>query len=182
MDKKSIRKECLKRRDALTVTERDVAHKKLLEILKEKQVYQQSKIILLFASCRSEIDTMGILKQALSSKKQVFFPKVAGKEMVFYEITDVGQLMPGFQGILEPVGDTLQFQTDMCKDACMIMPGVAFDKAGNRLGYGGGFYDRFLEKHPALCQRSIAIGYSCQLVNQIETEAFDIKPNDIVLV
>ena len=75
--------------------------------------------------------------------------------MIFYKLTDFSQLEPGYFGIPEPVcGETVKWE-----EALMIMPGVAFDRKNHRVGYGGGFYDRYLEKHPQVKRVAIAFDY-----------------------
>ena len=88
----------------------------------------------------------------------------------------------GYRGIPEPAGDTEQyvFSEPEADRTFVLLPGVAFDRQGNRMGYGKGFYDRFLAEYPALIKRTLAIGFACQLVEQIPTEEYDIKPNSIL--
>ena len=86
----------------------------------------------------------GSIEKAWADGKEIAVPKVQGLDMIFYKLTDFAQLEPGYYGIPEPVsGEIVQWE-----DALMIMPGVAFDRQNHRVGYGGGFYDRYLEKHP----------------------------------
>ena len=102
-------------------------------------------------------------------------PKVVGKDMIFYRLTDFSQLESGYFGIPEPREDG---EVTRWEDALMIMPGVAFDKNCNRVGYGGGFYDRFLEKHPKICR--VAVSFSFQILEEVPTEPTDICPEIIV--
>ena len=94
--------------------------------------------------------------------------------MIFYKLTDFSQLEPGYFGIPEPASGEI---ADWPK-ALMIMPGVAFDRANHRVGYGGGFYDRYLEKHPQL--ERVAIAFSFQMLPEVPTEPTDICPQIIV--
>lgn len=101
-------------------------------------------------------------------------PKVEGKDMLFYRLTDFGQLKPGYFGIPEPEeGEIVSWE-----DALMIMPGVAFDRSGHRVGYGGGFYDRFLEKHPGI--KRVAVAFDFQMFPAVPSEPTDISPEIIV--
>ena len=94
--------------------------------------------------------------------------------MVFYRLTDFSQLAPGYFGIPEPTeGETVDWT-----DALMIMPGVAFDRENHRVGYGGGFYDRFLEKHPDT--QRVAVAFDFQILDLVPTEPTDICPQIIV--
>ena len=95
--------------------------------------------------------------------------------MVFYRLTGFSQLESGYFGIPEPKEDG---EKVFWEEAMMVMPGVAFDVNCNRVGYGGGFYDRFLEKHPEVCR--VAVGFSFQILPEVPTEPTDIRPQVIV--
>ena len=104
----------------------------------------------------------------------VAVPKVVEKDMVFYKLTDFSQLEPGYFGIPEPAsGEIVEWP-----EALMIMPGVAFDRENHRVGYGGGFYDRYLEKHPQL--ERVAVAFSFQMLPEVPTEPTDICPQIVV--
>ena len=117
------------------------------------------------------------MELAFRKRKLVFCPRVEGKKMQFYQITDLSQLVSGYRSIREPQPQRpwQQKQGDL-----VIMPGTVFDKEGNRIGYGGGFYDRFLEAHPQVS--TAALAYELQLVEpgRIETEKTDQKPACII--
>ena len=115
-----------------------------------------------------------IIEAAWRDSKEVAVPKVVGQDMVFYKLTDFAQLEKGYFGIPEPArGEIVQWE-----DAMMVMPGVAFDKENHRIGYGGGFYDRFLEKHPQI--RRVAVAFEFQMLPEVPTEPTDISPEIIV--
>ena len=95
--------------------------------------------------------------------------------MIFYRLTDFSQLEAGYFGIPEPREDG---QVVSWEEAMMVMPGVAFDANCNRVGYGGGFYDRFQEKHPKI--QRVAVGFSFQMLPEVPTEETDICPQVIV--
>ena len=180
MDKKSLRREILNKRANLTVEERKKAELLLCEKLFGHMWFYRAKNVLLFISYESEIDTTEIVKEAFLQLKNVYVPKIVGDQMKFYQIHGMADLVAGFKGILEPKEGTEEFQAipEREEDTLMIMPGVAFDVFRNRLGYGGGFYDRYLADKPYL--HTIAIGYKCQITNQIETDETDIKPGQII--
>ena len=115
-----------------------------------------------------------LIEEAWKAGKEVAVPKVDGKDMIFYKLTDFSQLEPGYFGIPEPArGEIVEWE-----DALMIMPGVAFDKNNHRVGYGGGFYDRYLEKHPDL--KRIAAAFEFQILSEVPTEPTDISPEIVV--
>lgn len=136
--------------------------------------FRSTDHILVYADYNHEVMTGFLAEEAWKAGKEVAVPKVVGKDMVFYRFTDFGQLKPGYFGIPEPQeGETVQWE-----DALMIMPGVAFDRKGHRVGYGGGFYDRFLEKHPHI--KKVAVAFSFQVFPEVPTEQTDISPDILV--
>lgn len=136
--------------------------------------FLQADRVMAYADYNHEAMTRFIIEEAWKSGKEVAVPKVVGKDMVFYRLTGFSQLTPGYFGIPEPAeGETVDWT-----DALMIMPGVAFDRENHRVGYGGGFYDRFLEKHPDI--KRVAVAFDFQILSQVPTEPTDICPQVIV--
>lgn len=179
--KKQIRKRMLQHRDALAEDERYRLSDMIAEKLYTKDIYRNTKTILLFASYKSEVDTFGIFRQAIYDGKHVFFPRCTGKEMSFYEVTSESELSEGYMGILEPEPSVKKLFTDFeDENVLMIMPGAVFDMECNRIGYGGGFYDRFLAGGYA--GKTVAIGFDCQLLrdDKIPAEDTDVKPDYIL--
>ena len=110
----------------------------------------------------------------LSIYVHVYVPKVYGQDMEFIEITDYEELASGNFGILEPVSDDFE----EIEDGLMFMPGIAFDHSRNRIGFGGGYYDRYLARHAGLV--TVALAYEFQIVDKIDSEPTDIRPHIIV--
>ena len=136
--------------------------------------FMKANHILAYADYNHEVMTRYIIEEAWKAGKEVAVPKVVGKDMVFYRLTDFSQLEPGYFGIPEPVrGEIVKWE-----DALMVMPGVAFDPENNRVGYGGGFYDKYLEKHPNL--HAVAIAFELQMYRELPFEEHDIKPEKVV--
>lgn len=130
--------------------------------------------ILIYADYNHEVMTKAIIKAAWEANKEVAVPKVDGTDMVFYRLTDFSQLSSGYCGIPEPKkGETVCWEKGL-----IIMPGVAFDKKNHRVGYGGGFYDRYLEKHREL--ERLALAFSFQILDEVPTEPTDIFPTILV--
>lgn len=136
--------------------------------------FKRAERILAYADYNHEVMTRFIIEEAWKAGKEVAVPKVEGKNMTFYLLKDFGQLKPGYFGIPEPEGE---IAADWEK-ALMIMPGVAFDRENHRVGYGGGFYDRYLEKRPDIL--SVAVAFSFQMLQEVPTEPTDIFPQIIV--
>ena len=136
--------------------------------------FKNASQILVYADYNHEVVTEYLIKEAWKAGKEVAVPKVVEKDMVFYKLTDFSQLEPGYFGIPEPAsGEIVEWP-----EALMIMPGVAFDRENHRVGYGGGFYDRYLEKHPQL--ERVAVAFSFQMLPEVPTEPTDICPQIVV--
>ena len=174
-EKKEIRKKIFKARKEHTdawILENSL---RITEALTQLPEYRNAERIMAYADYNHEVITRYIIEQAWKDGKEVAVPKVFGKDMVFYRLTDFSQLESGYFGIPEPNEDG---ETVSWEEAMMVMPGVAFDVNCNRVGYGGGFYDRFLEKHPEVCR--VAVGFSFQILLEVPTEPTDIRPQVIV--
>ena len=142
--------------------------------LKALDVWKRADKLCIYVSMPKEVETRGLIRSALREGKQVFVPKISDQEMLFYRIGDLSQLHRGYRGIMEP-------GTDGMPDAgggLMILPGTAFDVSGGRLGYGGGFYDRYLAKHPDYM--TVALSYDFAVFQKIPAESFDRKADMIV--
>lgn len=171
-------------RNALTEEERRRAAVLLAERILGHPWYDLSDAILCYAGYGSEIGTEGLIREALSAGKRVFLPRVEGENMTFYRIGSLTELVQGYKGIPEPRGDTESYsgQGQSAEKTLLLMPGVAFDRYRNRIGYGKGFYDRFLAEHPRLQLRSIGVGYQCQLLEELPAEETDIRPYQVICV
>lgn len=183
-EKSKLRKQVLAARDALTAQERRKAAFLLTERILGHQWFYLSEAILGFVSYGSEIDTGEILKEALRKEKKLYVPKVEGENMAFYRIFSLDELTEGYKGILEPEGTTelFRYEEQAADKTLMIMPGAAFDRQRNRMGYGKGFYDKYLADKEALRLRTIAVGFQCQLLNHIPTGTEDVKPCQVICV
>lgn len=183
-EKKKIRKEVLKLRDALTAEERERGAVLLTERILGHQWFYRSEILLGFVSYGSEIDTRMIVEEAFRKKKRVYLPRVEGENLAFYRTESYGELEEGYKGIWEPKGQTEFFDsgTEEAEKILMLMPGVAFDLRRNRIGYGRGFYDRYLADKPALQLRTLAVGHACQLLEEIPGDREDIRPCQVICV
>ena len=175
MDKKTLRKKIREQKRAMTPEQIETASAKLVEMFLQTELYRDAKTIYGYLPYNQEVRTVPILEQALADGKRVAVPKVYGEEMKFVYLTDLAQVETGYAGIPEPIADG-PIGDD--PTALVLMPGMAFTKAGQRIGYGGGFYDKFLAAEPD--HPTIALCYDFQMVDQLPTEKFDI-PVDLVL-
>lgn len=181
--KKELRRLALQRRNALSCEEREAASLRMTDRILGHQWFYRSEKLLLFAGFGSEIDTGMLTEEALRLGKAVYFPRVEGGEMSFYRIFSRKELVSGYRGIPEPAGDSERFlyQEEACDRVLMILPGVVFDPYHNRIGYGKGFYDRYLADKPSLRLRTIAVGFRCQMVEEIPADDTDIRPYQVLL-
>ncbi len=190
-NKQLLRRQILALRDGLTEEDRKRAALLLTERLLGHQWFYLSQVILGFVSFGSEIDTRELLQEALRLGKRVYVPKVEKSVMQFYEIHSMKELAKGYRGIPEPAGDTCLYSYLTEEQAVqgggvppsktlMLMPGVAFDAYKNRMGYGKGFYDRFLVDKEELALRTIGVGFACQMVERVPGEAHDIRPAQVI--
>ena len=179
-DKKLIRSSIRKLRDSMPEDERSVKSERISDSVTGTPEYKAARDVLIYVSTGSEADTTELIKKCFEDKKNVYVPKVYGKEMRFISIGSLDELTPGYYGIMEPVSDEPVWEKgsrDTYNDSLCIMPGLAFDRKFNRIGYGGGFYDKFLEKAQVY---KMAVCYDCQIVEHIDAQDTDIKPDMIV--
>ena len=175
MDKKTLRKIIREQKQAMTQEQIETASEKLAKMFLETELYHQAKTLYGYLPYNQEVRTVPILEQALADGKKVAVPKVYGDEMKFIYLTDLTQVACGYAGIPEPIADVPEGNDPT---ALVLMPGMAFDREGHRIGYGGGFYDKFLAEEPQ--HPTIALCYEFQMVEDLPTEEFDI-PVDCVL-
>ena len=183
-EKRRIRKEILLKRASLPIEQRKLSDLVIADRIIGHQWFYRADVVLGFVNYDSEISTIEILSEALRQGKKLFLPKIVDDNMLFFRVDSLDNLIEGYKGILEPKGDTEKFEYEKYKEyrVLMLMPGVAFDIYGNRMGYGKGFYDRFLADKEILQTYSIGIGYKCQQVEKLPVDEFDRKPYQVILV
>lgn len=175
MDKAALRKQIREKKRAMTEGEILEASARLGQLFAASEAYRQAKSIYGYLPYNQEVRTVPMLEQALREGKRVAVPKCYGDEMRFIWMEDLSKVEKGYAGIPEPVEDGPVADDET---ALVLMPGLAFDPEGRRIGYGGGFYDRFLAKEPD--HPTLALCYAFQMLPKLETEEFDI-PVDCVL-
>lgn len=174
-NKSLIRKQILNKRKSLEESFVASASRDILDRLFALKEYREANLILTYADHKGEVETSALIRDALKKGKKVACPKVSGKEMDFFLIGSLDDLKRGYMGIPEP--DTLEKVS--AKDQLMIMPGLAFDEKCHRIGYGGGFYDRFLSKYPGHCDK-IALAFEFQIFYDLPYDEFDICPDMVI--
>ena len=175
MNKQELRRAIRERKRAMTEEEIVERSNALAEKFYNSPAYQAASTIYGYLPYNQEVRTDPMLQRALDEGKRVAVPKVYGEEMRFIYLEDLTQVSKGYAGIPEPIADAPVAED---KQALVLMPGLAFDPQGHRIGYGGGFYDKFLAKEPH--HPTLALCYEFQMQAHLDTEEFDI-PVDTVL-
>ena len=175
MNKQELRRAIRERKRAMTEEEIVERSNALAEKFYHTPAYQAATTIYGYLPYNQEVRTVPMLQRALDEGKRVAVPKVYGEEMRFIYLEDLTQVAKGYAGIPEPIADAPVAED---KQALVLMPGLAFDPQGHRIGYGGGFYDKFLAKEPH--HPTLALCYEFQMQAHLDTEEFDI-PVDTVL-
>ena len=175
MDKKALRSEIRAKKRAMTEAQIQAASRRLGELFADCAQYKQAKTIYGYLPYNQEVRTVPMLERALADGKQVAVPKVFGDRMKFIYMTDLTRVEKGYANIPEPIDDEPVAEDPT---ALVLMPGLAFDAEGHRIGYGGGFYDKFLAEEPD--HPTVALCYDFQMMEKLKTEEFDV-PVDLVL-
>lgn len=131
--------------------------------------YHQASTVYGYLPFNQEVDLTALLQQALADGKQVALPKCYGREMRFILLNDLSAVQRSTLGAPEPIMD---FPIARDETALIILPGLVFDSRGYRIGYGGGYYDRFLANEPT--HPTIGLCYDFQLLEQLTPEEHDI--------
>ncbi len=175
MDKQALRKQIRDQKRAMTEEQIVSKSEALGHLFVASEAYKQAKTIYGYLPYNQEVRTTAMLQQALDDGKKVAVPKCYGDEMRFIYLDDLSKVEKGYCNIPEPIADG-----PIADDptALVLMPGLAFDPQGHRMGYGGGFYDKFLAAEPN--HPTLALCYDFQMLEHLETEAHDI-PVDVVL-
>ena len=175
MDKKELRRQIRELKRAMTSEQIDAASARLGELFLNCPQYKEAKTIYGYLPYNQEVRTVPMLEQAMREGKRVAVPKCYGDEMRFIYMDDLSKVEKGYANIPEPIADDPVADD---KTALVLMPGMAFTKDGKRMGYGGGFYDKFLAAEPD--HPTVALCYDFQMVEDLPTENYDI-PVDCVL-
>lgn len=177
--KKSIRKLVQERKDALSKDERQNLDNIIFDKVINSCAYKNSHTIFIFVSYNNEVDTHKIIKQALRDKKILCVPRIISKEegMDIVQIKSFEDLKEGAYGILEP--DDSELKIEEKNIDVSYLPGLAFDRRGGRVGYGGGFYDRFLLK-TRKNSKKIGLVYKFQVFPEVPTEEHDVFIDGII--
>ena len=173
IEKAALRKHLLEKRDATSAELRDIASKRIHENLKKNSSFIDAKNIACYSPIGSEVDTHDIMLNILEQGKNLLLPRIIDDNIQFYIVPNLEKLEKGSFEIMEP--------KDSCEKAkkidCVLIPTVGASKLGVRLGYGKGYYDRFLSSTNAV---KISLTYSKQIIKSIPSDLHDIKIDWIV--
>ena len=141
----------------------------------KQEAYLNCKDLVLYMPINNEVNLDIIMLDAIKHGKKIWLPRIINKNMEFYRYTKETKFIKGAYGILEPDTEEI-LQPDF--DTLIIMPGAAFSEDMGRIGYGGGYYDKYFSKHP-YC-KTIAVCYNFQILPMLPTDVLDIKPDMII--
>ena len=173
--KSELRKQVLQEMKALSQEQKQAMDQALTERLLHHPFYQEAKVIATYLSFSHEFQTQGLIEQALKDGKKVLIPKTYPKGRMDFVVYDPQQLVKTSFGLLEPQGDlevAVPSQIDL-----IHVPGLAFTREGYRIGYGGGYYDRYLENFAGQTMSTI---YPCQ-VQEFNSEDHDIAVQEVLI-
>lgn len=184
MTKQEARVEMKRRRQELGEEERRKRNQRILENVTGFLQTQGREWFFPFVSYGTEADTRGLIAYVLQNTEiKVAVPRVEqcadreqGGRMEFYRITSLSELKTGFQGIPEPTGSS----PVIAADGVMLLPGLAFDRRLHRVGYGGGYYDRYLKRRDITGLVTAAAAFDFQVVEKIEAEQYDVSPQWLI--
>ncbi len=177
MDRDRLRKDMLEKRNAMDPGKRAEDSRRIFARLKELPVYEDASSVFFYHSFGSEVETQSMIEQALRKGKAVALPKVKDSAtMLFYYVEGLGECQSGAFGVPEPPEGSLPAFSE---PDLVIVPGLVFDREGNRLGYGKGYYDRFFKTLPFGVPKA-ALAFDEQLVATVLKEEYDVSMDFII--
>ncbi|HUM82514.1 MAG TPA: 5-formyltetrahydrofolate cyclo-ligase [Lachnospiraceae bacterium] len=171
--KKEIRERIFALREKMPEAEKRAGSRKAVQRLLDSECFKTAAAIYTYVGFRGEVGTDDLIRAAWKDGKTVGVPKVEGAEIRFYILNDFTKLRPGSFHVPEP----LECPVAQEEKALVIVPGVAFDEERNRIGYGKGFYDRYLCAHPDF--PTAALAFEFQVLKQVPQDDGDIRPQMI---
>ena len=175
MTKSALRKKLIEQRKSMNPLIKISADTKIALAVMNDTAYKKTDTVFCYVSSAIEVDTSILIENSLSSGKTVAVPKCFGEDMRLFRIHSLDGLEKGAFGILEPTD--LSEETAPDENSVCIVPALAFDCDGYRLGYGKGYYDRFLSEYKGV---SIGIIYDEYIIAEIPKDKFDIAVNNVI--
>ena len=174
-EKKALRREFLARRRAILESKKTSADREIARRFFLLDEYKNARVILLYASLSDEVSTDEIARRAVLDGKRIAFPRCNSDHSMDFLFCSRDDLIPGFHGISEPPQGAPHFEGG--ENVLCIVPGLVFDRRGYRIGYGGGFYDRFLKDFDGF---KVALARADFILDSVPREDFDL-PCDIII-
>jgi len=178
LEKSTQRKEMLHTLNHLSPQIHEFKSNQIKRKLLIEEIVKQAEIIGITLSSFPEVETWGIIKDLWDQGKGVVVPKCnpSTREMTFYEITSFDQLEVVYMKLKEPIPAVTRKINPSVIDL-LIVPGVVFDKSGYRIGFGGGYYDRYLSHYRGI---TISLAFDCQVIESVPVQQFDLPVKYIV--
>lgn len=179
LGKQAMRNEVLTKRLMMTREANADFSQRITDNVAAMEAFRQAATVMAYWPFRNEVDTSLLVRAALADGKRVVLPRTIKSErrLATHIITDVERdLRPGAYGIMEPLPDLPEARADEIQ--FVVVPGLAFDRVGNRIGYGGGYYDRFLPQLQRAAK--VAVAFDLQMVHRVPAEARD-RPVDYIV-
>ncbi len=178
--KQGIRRQVLNQRNSLSAFDVLSRSNQVLENLYTMEAFQDAGVVLSYISFGTEVNTHGCIRRLLDAReKKVLVPVVASREartLILSELHGWNELSTGAYGILEPEPEHVRERSPGDVDIVLV-PGIAFDRRGNRIGYGGGYYDGLLQR---INGTAIGLAYAFQLIDRVPREPHDVQVNAVV--
>lgn len=174
MNKKEIRDEVRRKRGALSIEEWNMKSHQVCERIWNLRAYQSADVVYAYMAKQGEVRLDELIEDAWQQGKTVVIPRVMGTDMAFYELDNMDDVVVSAMGIREPVSR----RTVHGKNSILLMPAIALDLQRHRIGQGGGYYDRYLERNPM--PMKVGVAFDFQIYPRVPNEAFDILVDAIV--
>lgn len=174
-NKRSLRKGILELRRSLDAAQANALSQQVCDRILQMDIYKEAKNICAYMPINQEVDLTGLFQDAWRQGKSLWLPVTEDGEMEFFLYEEDAPLKEGNYGIREPERRTM-LEPD--GQTLILMPGAVFSEEGDRIGYGGGYYDKYLSRHS--CCRTCAAAYGFQVVKELPAEEHDIRPEFIV--
>lgn len=175
--KNTLRQKYVKIRDAIEESEREAQNEIIMRRLTTMSEYVDAETVCVYASLASEVDTDRLIEKMLSDRKKVALPicNKKNRTMKMCLIKNISELLPGAYGIREPAEECAEIGKNEID--LIVVPGLCFDLSGNRIGYGGGYYDRYLADFGGT---SVGIAYNECIVAEIPSDKYDCRVNMVI--
>lgn len=177
MPKQNLRHLMLAKRKALAGITGKLASRLVQQTFVATEEFAAASVIVLYAAVHNEVETADVLQAALATSKTVLFPAVSSEGLVFRRIENASALRKGAYGIMEPPAACIGYPPEVAD--LIVIPGIVFDLAGRRIGYGKGYYDRALHQLEGMGKLA-AFCYDFQVMDEIMGEPHDVRMDMIV--